>query len=142
MVGHWLNPPTFKIGQQVYDHAGGLPGGKRTGPIWLWAWSDSRASPSCIGSLPNPRKTGARKRVETRSASGGGLLSATLALHLSTARALPKRQTAEAFTLCYVGYQIHRQTYELVGCIDVTVPNTQYHRLSAMLARCFGYWNY
>jgi hypothetical protein len=23
---------TFKIGQQVYDHAGGLPGGKRTGP--------------------------------------------------------------------------------------------------------------
>ena len=23
---------TFKIGQQVYHHAGGLPGGKRTGP--------------------------------------------------------------------------------------------------------------
>jgi hypothetical protein len=26
---------TFKIGQQVYHHAGGLPGGKRTGPYTI-----------------------------------------------------------------------------------------------------------
>lgn len=26
----------FKIGQQVYHHAGGLPGGQRTGPYIAW----------------------------------------------------------------------------------------------------------
>ena len=26
---------TFKIGHQVYHHAGGLPGGKRTGPYTI-----------------------------------------------------------------------------------------------------------
>jgi hypothetical protein len=28
-------PHTFKIGQQVYHHAGGLPGGQRTGPYTI-----------------------------------------------------------------------------------------------------------
>ena len=26
---------TFKIGQQIYHHSGGLPGGKRTGPCTI-----------------------------------------------------------------------------------------------------------